>query len=265
LAVPAPLPLSVAIVTFNEEHNLPRCLENVRGLAVEIVILDSGSTDRTIEIAQGFGARVEQHPWSGFVAQKTRLFSRCSQPWVLNLDADEVVSPELAESLRQVFEQDEPAVSGFEINRRTFYLGDWIHHAWQPDWVLRLTRREGAHWTGHDPHAYLEVSGATGRLQGDLLHYSYRNLQEHLARTIHYARVSAETMKRNGKRCHWYHLVFSPWLAFLKKLVLRSAWRDGWRGWIISVATFFGVFAKYAFRLEMQLKSQPTQTDSKPA
>jgi len=139
-------------------------------------------------------------------------------------------------------------------------------------------RKERAQWAGRDPHDKLEVQGTTARLEGDILHYSYAHLQDHFSRTLRYSQISAETMRRDGKSCHWYHLVFSPWLAFLKKLVLRSAWRDGWRGWIISGATFFGVFAKYAFRLEMQLKSQPepappaseraitpTQTSSKSA
>lgn len=252
LSVPAPLPFSVAIVTLNEEINLPRCLESVRGLAAEIVVLDSGSTDRTQEIAHSFGAKFETHPWSGFVAQKTRVFSLCSQPWVLNLDADEVVSPEMAQSLRKLLSSGEPAQSGFEVNRRTFYLGDWVRHAWNPDWVLRLARRDGSRWTGHDPHAHLEVNGQTARLGGDLFHYSYRNLEDHLRRTIHYARVGAERYGSEGRSQGWHQLVFSPWAAFLKKMIFKSAWRDGWRGWIICVVTAFGVFAKHAFRLEKQ-------------
>lgn len=235
---------------------MPRCLESVRGLAAEIVVVDSGSTDRTREVAQGFGARIEPHPWSGFVAQKTHLFSLCSQPWVLNLDADEVVSPELGESLRKLFLGGGPAPDGFEINRRTFYLGDWVRHAWQPDWVLRLVRRERARWTGHDPHAHLEVAGATQPLIGDLLHYSYRDLADHLARTIRYARVGAERYAREGRPLRWHHLALSPWAAFFKKMIFKSAWRDGWRGWIISVVTMFGVFAKHAFRLEHRLTAE---------
>ncbi len=254
--MPGPLPLSVAVVTLNEEADLPRCLGSVRELAAEILVLDSGSTDRTAEIARGFGARFETQPWAGFVAQKTRAFGFCTQRWVLNLDADEVISPELAASLRQLFSDGEPAQAGFEINRRTFYLGDWIRHAWNPDWVLRLARRDGARWTGHDPHAHLEVAGATGRLTGDLLHYSYRNLEDHLTRTIHYARVGASRHESEGRPLRWHHLVVSPWAAFIKKMIFKSAWRDGWRGWIISVVTMYGVFAKHAFRLERKLVAE---------
>ena len=272
------LPLSVAVITLNEEEHLPRCLASVRGLASEIVVVDSGSTDRTAEIARESGAVFLSEPWPGHVAQKNKALSACSQPFVLSLDADEEVSPDLAAALHQLFSDRLPGPDGFWINRRTFYLGQWIRHSWNPEWRVRLVRKERALWTGHDPHDRLEVQGNTERLAGDILHYSYADLQDHFSRTLLYAQISAETLQRNGKSCRWYHLVFSPWLSFLKKLALRSAWRDGWRGWIISVVTFFGVFAKYAFRLEMQLKSQPpavtpvsdretttTSSDSKPA
>lgn len=254
--MPAPLPLSVAVVTLNAETNLPRCLESVQGLAAEIVVLDSGSTDRTAEIACRFGARFETQPWAGFVAQKTRAFGLCVQPWVLNLDADEVVSAQLAESLRNLFSKGEPKQRGFEINRRTFYLGEWVRHAWNPDWVLRLACRDGARWAGHDPHAHLEVAGVTARLSGELLHYSYRSLEDHLNRTIHYARIGADRYEQEGCTVRWHHIIISPWAAFFKKLILKSAWRDGWRGWIISMVTMFGVFAKHAFRLERELVAE---------
>jgi len=272
------LPISVAVITLNEEDHLPRCLASVRELASEIVVVDSGSTDRTAEIAKEAGTVYRFEPWAGHVAQKNKALAACSQPFVLSLDADEEVSPELAEALHQLFADRLPEPNGFWINRRTFYLGQWIHHSWNPEWRVRLVRKERAQWMGRDPHDRLEVTGNTSRLSGDILHYSYTDLQDHFGRTLRYARISAETLRRDGKTCRWYHLVFSPWLAFLKKLILKSAWRDGWRGWIISVATFFGVFAKYAFRMEMQLNSQlqpvipasdgattPTRTDSKPA
>lgn len=254
-----PLPLSVAIITFNEEANLPRCLESVRELASEIVVVDSGSTDRTAEIAGKFGAVFQSEVWPGHVAQKNKALAACSQPFVLSLDADEEVSPELATTLRDLFADRLPGQDGFWINRRTFYLGQWIHHSWNPEWRLRLVRKERAQWAGRDPHDRLEVAGQTARLPGDLLHYSYASLQDHFERTLRYARISAEALKRNGKPCRWYHLVFSPGLAFLKKLVLKSAWRDGWRGWIIAYATFFSVLAKYAFLFEKQIRAGCSQ------
>src|SRR5262249_13610616 len=124
-----PLPLSLAIITCNEAQNLPRCLNSVGRLAAEIVVIDSGSTDNTAQIARQHQAHVEFAPWPGFLAQKNKALQRCSQPWVLCLDADEALSPQLAESLAKLFAADPPPRDGYWINRRTFYLGDWIWHA----------------------------------------------------------------------------------------------------------------------------------------
>jgi hypothetical protein len=258
--VDAPLPLSIAIITLNEEANLPRCLASVRGLASEIVVIDSGSIDRTAKLAKEFGAKFEFQKWQGHVAQKNTALQRCSQPWVLCLDADEEASPELVASIRQLLTKGQPAPDGFWVNRRTFYLGDWIRHVWYPEWRLRLVRKERAEWDGADPHDRLEVTGPTERLEGDLLHYSYRDLQDHLQRTIKYAQISAASYTRAGKKCHWYNLLFSPCVAFFRQLVIRQGWRDGWRGWLIAGVTTVHVFAKYAFLLEMRETRQEKRT-----
>ena len=247
---PDSLPISAAIITLNEEKNLPRCLESVRELTSEIVVIDSGSTDRTRDVAGRFGAIFEVHAWQGYVAQKNVAVQRCAQPWVLCLDADEAVSPELAAALRKLFAGGEPREHGFLVNRLNFYLGQWIRHSWHPEWRLRLARRSGAHWVGLDVHEKLEVEGATRRLAGDLLHYSFDSLEDHLKKTLDYARLAADSYARDGHSCHWYNMVFSPLLAFLKVLVVRSGWRDGWRGWMIAGAKWLNVFAKYSFLLE---------------
>lgn len=250
------LPLSVSIITLNEQNNLPRCLESVRELASEIVIIDSGSTDGTREIAEQFGAQFKFHEWAGYVAQKNTSLQQCTQPWVLCLDADEAVSPELATSIRNLLTGKEVREVGFGINRLNFYCGEWIRHAWYPEWRSRLARRESAEWVGGDIHEKLEVKGATGRLAGDLLHYPYRSLMDHFQKTLKYARLSADSYARGGRSCPWYRPVFSPWLAFLKVLVLKGGWRDGWRGWAIAGARWFNVFAKYFFLLERRWPQQ---------
>jgi glycosyltransferase involved in cell wall biosynthesis len=252
------LPLSVAVITLNEEKHLPRCLASVRELASEIVVMDSGSTDRTAEIARNGGAVFVSQPWQGFNRQKNLSLDHCTQPWALCLDADEVVSPELADSIRQAL-VSHPAATGFFLNRRTRYLDDWIWHAWYPEWRLRLVRREAAHWVGADPHPSLETTGPTEKLTGDLLHYSYANLQDHFERTLRYARISADSLDRAGWRCRWYHLTISPWLALWKRLLLKRAFLDGRRGWIIAYTTFFGVLAKYAFLFEKQTRAGCSQ------
>jgi glycosyltransferase involved in cell wall biosynthesis len=247
------LPLSVAIITLNEEADLPRCLASVQALAAEIVVVDSGSQDRTAEIARQFGALFTVQPWQGHVAQKNIALQRCQQPWVLCLDADEVLSPELAAAVRAAFAHGEPTVNGFWLNRRNFYLGDWIRHAWYPEWRLRLVRKARATWRGRDPHDRLEVTGSVRRLDGDLLHYPYSDLQDNLQRLLKYAKIQADAYEREGRRFRWYYLVVWPWWDFFKHLVLRQGWRDGWRGWIISFMSMVGTFAKYAFLLEKRL------------
>lgn len=255
--MPHDLPLSAAVITLNEEANLARCLASLRGLASEIVIVDSGSTDRTAEIAREHGAQFEVRAWQGHVAQKNVALRLASRPWALCVDADEEVSPELADSVRRLFAQGEPRFDGYAVNRLNFYLGDWIRHAWYPEWRLRLVRVARASWTGTDPHDRLEVRGPAGRLDGHLLHYSYADLADHLPRVIRYARIAAGARAAQGRRARWYHLVFSPWLAFVKSLILKQGWRDGWRGWIIAFATLTKVFAKYAFMFEKQRASRP--------
>lgn len=253
------LPLSVAIVTLNEEASLPRLLASIRSLASEIIIIDSGSKDRTAEIAREHQAIFETAPWSGFTAQKNRAMERCSHPWVLSLDADEEISPELATSIREFLKDGGPAgVVGAWLNRRTWYLGAWIWHAWYPEWRLRLVRRGRGKWGGIEPHSSIECEGSTVRLQGDLLHYSFRDLQDHLQRTIRYARTAAESYAARGREFRWYYLLLSPWVAFFKHLVLKQGWRDGWRGWLISAIRMLDCFAKYAFLLERKLSPRGT-------
>jgi glycosyltransferase involved in cell wall biosynthesis len=260
----AQLPISVAVVTLNEEANLRRCLESVRELVSEVVVMDSGSTDRTQEIAREFGAVFVSSPWTGFAAQKNKCAEKCSQPWILFLDADEALTPELAASIRKAFAQGDPKVDGFWVNRRTFYLGQWIWHSWYPEWILRLVRRDQARWSGLEPHAFLEEPGELAKLEGDLLHYSFRDLQDHFQRTIKYARIMAESFHARGQRFHWSKLWVSPWLSFFKHLVLRGGWRDGWRGWLIAFSKWLDVFAKYAFLLEIQRRSSADKSASSP-
>ena len=247
-----PLPLSVALITFNEEANLPRCLESVREIAAEIVIIDSGSTDCTQEIARKYNTRFETAAWNGFIVQKNRALDACTQPWVLFLDADEVLSPELIASLKKLFANGEPQFDGYWLNRRTWYLGAWIWHTWYPEWRLRLIRRGAARWGGMDPHDKIDFCGATARLSGDLLHYSFRDLQDHLQRTIRYARIMADSYAVHGRKFRWHQLLLSPCVAIFKHLVLKQGWRDGWRGWLISIIRGVDCFAKYAFLLERE-------------
>jgi glycosyltransferase involved in cell wall biosynthesis len=245
-----PLPLAAVIITLNEETNLPRCLSSVRGLASEIVVVDSGSTDRTREIAEASGARFVFRQWEGYVPQKNAALAIATQEWALCLDADEEVTPELAVAIRRVCAGGDRGHDGYFVNRLNYYLGDWIRHAWHPEWRLRLVRRACARWQGDNPHDRLATNGRTDRLDGYLHHYSYVGLRDHFARILRYASIAAEARLQSGRPVRWYHLACSPWAAFFKALVLKQAWRDGWRGWVIAFTTLIKVFAKYALVFE---------------
>jgi glycosyltransferase involved in cell wall biosynthesis len=250
-----PLPLSIAIITLNEEDNLPRCLASVAPIASEIVVIDSGSIDATRDVAARFGARFEIEPWQGHIAQKNIALSRCTQPWIFCLDADEEISPALAEELTSLL-QGAPTEAGFWVNRRNFYLGRWIEHAWCPEWRCRLIRRGQAQWGGLNPHDKIELNGPSRRLKGALLHYPYDSLRDHLETELKYARIMSDSYAQAGRVFHWYELVFSPWLAWVRVLILKSAWRDGWRGWFIAGSKWIGTFAKYAFLLEKRWRRE---------
>jgi len=250
------LPLSLTVIALNEEKNIERCLQSAYGLVSELIVVDSGSRDRTVAIAENFQAKVFYNPWPGHVAQKNYALSQCSQPWVLSLDADEALSDQLVLSIYNLFAQRETTSLGYWINRKTFYLGAWIEHAWYPEWRLRLAKREAAVWQGTNPHDKFMVQGSTSKLSGDILHYSYTDLNDHLKRTIDYGRIGAEAALEQGKRFQWTRLIFSPFGRLTKSLIFKQAWRDGWRGWIIAVSSFLTCFAKYAFMYENKITDE---------
>lgn len=245
------LALSVAVITRDEESNLPRCLASVAGLAAEIVVVDSHSRDQTREIAESFGARVLERDWPGHVEQKNVALTACTQPWVLSLDADEALDTTLRTAIETLL-RGNPTTDGYWVNRLTWYLGDWIRHAWYPEWRLRLVRREMARWSGTNPHDRLEVTGRTQRLDGHLLHYSYQDLSHHLRQTIEYGRISGEQVAAKGRRISPFKLISSPLGRLLRILVLKQGWRDGWRGMLVAGSSMIAGFAKYAFAIERQ-------------
>lgn len=244
------LPLSVAIISFNEEANIARCLEAVRDCAAEIMVVDSHSTDRTVEIARSLGATVFSEDWKGHIAQKNSALDKCTCPWILSIDCDEVVSPELKESICQAVRQG--TAEGYKVNRKTFFLGRWIEHAWYPDWKLRLIRNGTGRWSGFDPHDRLTVPGVTAKLDGDLYHYSFKNLRDCLERTIRYAANEAGSYYREGRRASLLNIVVNPLHGFFKHYIIKRGFLDGLHGFIISVLNGIYVFMKYALLWEMQ-------------
>jgi len=248
------LPLSVAIISFNEEDNLGKTLEAIESIASEIVIVDSHSTDRTGEIAESFGAKFYVEDWKGHVAQKNSALEKCTQEWILSLDCDEVADEELVQSIIKAVQN--PTSDGYMVNRRTYYMGKYLKYSWQPDWKLRLVRRDSApEWGGYDPHDVLRIKGSVEKIKrGDLLHYSYRDIFDHYQRLVKYAKVAAQSYDKNGKKFSYTALYTKPLFAFVKKYFIKLGFMDGFAGMAVAVSSFIYVYLKYLFLKEIQDK-----------
>lgn len=251
----ATLPLSVAIVCRNNERTIGRTLASVKDLASEIVAVDSGSTDGTIALLENAGATIIRSAWLGHIRTKQTALDACTQEWVLALDSDESLEPTLADSIRKTL-VGAPIADGFEINRKVWWDGVWLNHAWQPEWRLRLVRRGKFRWGGYDPHDALEPAdggvASVTRLAGDMRHESFTTMAEHLAAQARYAEIAAESYLKMGRRTNVWKMTFNPVSAFLKQLILRQAFRDGWRGWAAAGAVAATTLMKHLVLLERQ-------------
>lgn len=244
--------LSAVIITKNEENNIARCIESVRDIANEIVVVDSGSNDRTVEIARALGAKVTHQDWMGFAGQKNFAAGLAERDYILMLDADEEVSAALRNSIKEALQAKR--FDGWEVNRKTYYLGVFLDHVWHPEWRLRLYRKGKGLFQG-EIHEKVVCEGKIGRLRGELHHYSYKSLQDQMLRLVRYAEQSAVLMHREGKRFRFINLFFNPCWAFLKVLI-RGGVRDGYRSFLVAVFEGIYTFLKYAFLLEQELKKK---------
>lgn len=247
--------LSVVILTKNEERNIERAIKSVKDIADEIVVVDSGSTDRTVEIAESLGAKVFYNRWVNFAVQRNFGESVVSNSWVLMLDADEEVSEELFQSIKK--ELENPRYQAYEVPRRTYYLGKFLKYTWYPEWRLRLFKKGVLKYEGdlHEDVLFLEKV-STGRLKGDLYHYSYRSLYHQYTKTVNYAKGMAEIYYKNGKKFRFYKLIFNPFFTFFKNYFLKLGFMDGWRGFLVAMSSFFYTFLKYVFLYELIIKDR---------
>lgn len=242
-----PVQLSVVIITLNEEHNLGRCLESVRAVADEIVVVDSYSTDNTEAIARSFGARFVQRKFDGYVSQKNFADQQASYPHILSIDADEVLTPGLAREIAAI--KDNWQLAGYYLNRLTNYCGTWIRHGgWYPDKKLRLYHRQQGRWHGLLLHEEYQVSAGakTGRLKNDLLHYSFNSISDHLRQVDHFTNVSSQEMRLQGRRPSFAPLLYKPVSKFIEMYLLKAGFRDGAAGFCIAVISSYAAFVKYA-------------------
>jgi len=235
--------LSVVVITVNEEDRLRRCLESV-AWADEIVVVDSESEDKTVEIARVFTDHVVVRPWAGFAPQKNFGIDRATGDWILSLDADEEVSPELVREIRTVL-AGASASDGFRISRRNIFWDRWVRHGrLYPDWQIRLFRRGRGRFVEHDVHESVEVSGPVGELAGDLVHRSYRDVADFLARTNRYTTLAADEWVRSRKPFGASDFVLRPLGRFLSMYVVHRGFLDGWRGFLLAVLYAYYVFIR---------------------
>ncbi len=250
-------PLSVVIITRNEERNLARCLASVQGVADDIVVLDSFSTDRTEEIARSHGARFVQHAFDGHIEQKNRAITHALHPFVLSLDADEALDDRLRQAVIAAKSGD---ADGYTMNRLTNYCGTWVRHGgWYPDVKLRLWDSRRGRWTGSNPHDRYELDKGcrVEHLKGDLLHYSYYSISDHLRQVDYFTGIMARDLRARGRKASWVKLLLSPFAKFVGDYVFRLGLLDGWHGFVIAIISAHATFLKYVRLKALERGEQP--------
>jgi glycosyltransferase involved in cell wall biosynthesis len=249
--------LSAAVICFNEEDKIARCLESLKRVADEIVVIDSYSTDKTREIVEDLARHMNitflQNPFEGHIEQKNYALDQCTHEFVLSLDADEALSPELENSIleaKKSFQSD-----GYRFHRLTNYNGFWVRHCgWYPDTKLRLVKKSVARWQGLNPHDILRLkSGKEEFLKGDLLHYSYDSISDHVGQTNKFTTISAKASYQMGTRSSLFKIITRPVLKFLKDYFLKRGFLDGRYGLIICTINALSAFLKYSKIRELEL------------
>lgn len=244
--------ISVPIVCSNNEDTIGAVLESIKDIAFEIiVIIDTKSTDKTLEIVKKYTNQFFVEEWRGFLNQKNEALKRCAGDWVLSLDSDEVVSPELKNEIKKAVMNE--YINGFYLNRRTVYLGKVMNYVWQPDYRLRLCKRsQEIKWVGESIHEVLFVSGKTSRLKGLVFHYSYNGITDHFQRTLQYARGVAQNRHNAGKKFSILKAVIAPPLDFIKQYFIKRGFLDGFRGLVAAVSSSLYSFMKQVYLWEIE-------------
>jgi glycosyltransferase involved in cell wall biosynthesis len=252
--------VSVVVITLNEASHIDDALASV-AWADEIVVVDSGSTDDTVQLAKQHTDRVTYHPWAGYGAQKDHATSLASHDWVLSLDADERVTPELAAEITALlYGNNAPPHRGYRLPRTTRYANRWMRTTdWYPDYQLRLYDRRAASWSRDLVHESVRLDGPAGTLMHDIQHYAYRDLASHVATINRYTSLAADQMARDGRRAGLADLLVHPPAAFLRNYLLRRGCLQGRAGLLVSLMNSYYVFLKYA-KLREQVHAAQART-----
>jgi glycosyltransferase involved in cell wall biosynthesis len=257
------LPVSVYVLTFNNLRTIERCLRSL-DWAEELVIVDSGSTDGTYEICRRYTDKLYRKEFQRHRDQYQYAADLTTREWVMFVDADEEVPPELVEEIGIRLREGAKGIDGYFVYRRTYYLGKWIQYGgWYPDGEIRLYRREKGRWEGA-LHAKIVVNGSVSTLKKQYLHYTYRDISDQIQTIDKYSRIAAEDMTQGGEKFSFFKLFFHPPFRFIKEYFLKSGFRDGLPGLIIAVSTMFYVFIKYAKFWELTELSKKEKKDGLP-
>ena len=251
---PDHLKISACVTAGNEEDKIAACLASLTWCD-ELVVVDSFSRDKTFDISRQFTPHVHQHPWEGYIAQKNYIRSLASHPWILFVDADEVVSDELRADIEGEFERGPGDVVGYRFPRMVHYLGKWIRHGeWYPDIKLRLFRKDRGFSEGQEPHDRVTVDGPVKTLRTPLYHFTYDDLSDHIHTINRFSSISANEKFSRGEKFSWADLLFRPPWRFVKSYFIKRGFLDGPQGFIVALMSSFGVFVKYAKLLELWIQ-----------
>lgn len=238
--------LSVIVITKNEEHNIRACLESVNW-ADEILIVDAGSTDATVQLAKHFTQKIFARPWEGYGAARNFALTQATSDWILWLDADERVSLTLAEEIKATLATSDPSITAYTVPRRAYFLGRWIKHCgWYPSRVVRLFRRGTGTFSEHKVHEQLIVTGPEGELRSDLIHFTDPNLAHYVEKFNRYTSLASEELTIQKQQFHLSQLLLRPPWVFIKMYIVRLGFLDGIQGLILCVLSACYVFTKYA-------------------
>lgn len=256
-----PIKISATIITFNEEKKIEDCLKSLVGVADEIIVVDSCSTDRTQEICLQYPVKFVVHPFEGYVAQKNYAMSIASYDFVLSLDADERLSEELKHSILQLKQRGWESADGYVVNRFNNYCGQWIRFSGWYEHKIRLWDRRKAKWGGTDPHDFVHIPrGKTKKLKGDLLHYAYHTVDEHLKQYYKFAEIAAVAKYKKGVRPNFIiNVIFSPLFRFVRSYVFQLGFLDGYYGFVFCAVSASLTFFKYLRLYEYRRKGLPPE------
>lgn len=262
---PDHLKISACVTAGNEEDKIAACLASLMWCD-EIIVVDSYSTDKTLEISKQFTSQVFQHPWEGYIAQKNYIRSLANHPWILFVDADEVVSDELRAEIEAEFAKGASAIAGYNFPRMVHYLGKWIRHGeWYPDTKLRLFLKDRGHSAGQEPHDRVVVDGPTKTLRAPLHHFTYDDVADHINTLNRFSSITANEKFAQGQKFRWLDLTFRPAWRFIKSYIIKRGFLDGRQGFIIALMTAYGVFIKYAKLMELWIQhNQPPAPPAAP-